>query len=106
MIAVGDTVKLLLKSNTSDPHPLHRAEAKVIELTDWGAFVHCKAAATNQFRALFEEMEMNGSSDKILEAAINSGYTGEFCIHCGGCRMRRNGNCQLCDDCGITSSCS
>jgi len=40
-------------------------------------------------------------TDKIL-----SGYTGDVCDTCQGMRMRRNGVCLLCEDCGATSGCS
>ena len=34
------------------------------------------------------------------------GYTGEQCSACGSMRVKRNGACTLCDDCGTTSGCS
>jgi hypothetical protein len=40
------------------------------------------------------------------EYARSQGYTGETCSNCLGMRMRRNGTCQLCDDCGQTTGCS
>lgn len=40
------------------------------------------------------------------EYARSSGYTGDTCSYCGGMRMRRNGTCQLCEDCGQTTGCS
>ncbi|MDA3843904.1 MAG: vitamin B12-dependent ribonucleotide reductase [Candidatus Kapabacteria bacterium] len=38
--------------------------------------------------------------------AVKFGYTGEQCLHCGSIRVKRNGNCTLCEDCGETSGCS
>lgn len=35
-----------------------------------------------------------------------SGYTGEFCSHCNGCRMIRNGACSYCLDCNTSGGCS
>lgn len=35
-----------------------------------------------------------------------AGYTGNLCDSCGGSKMRRNGTCERCDDCGATSGCS
>jgi hypothetical protein len=40
------------------------------------------------------------------EYARNQGYTGDTCSNCLGMRMRRNGTCQLCEDCGQTTGCS
>lgn len=40
------------------------------------------------------------------ELAIESGFTGEQCSYCSSLRVRRNGSCTVCDDCGATSGCS
>ena len=34
------------------------------------------------------------------------GFTGSACDGCGGFRMKRNGSCEVCLDCGGTSGCS
>jgi ribonucleoside-diphosphate reductase alpha chain len=34
------------------------------------------------------------------------GYTGEMCGSCGSSRVKRNGTCTVCEDCGTTSGCS
>ena len=34
------------------------------------------------------------------------GYTGEQCPNCGSMRVKRNGSCTVCEDCGSTSGCS
>ena len=44
-------------------------------------------------------------SDKFLEAKAK-GYSGEQCSSCDSMRLRRNGNCMVCDDCGATTGCS
>lgn len=59
----------------------------------------------------------NGNSDKAMTAekvekskssseAKQFGYTGEQCTSCGSMRVRRNGSCTVCEDCGNTSGCS
>ncbi len=40
------------------------------------------------------------------EHARLSGYTGDQCSNCYGVRMRRNGSCLMCEDCGTTTGCS
>jgi ribonucleoside-diphosphate reductase alpha chain len=35
-----------------------------------------------------------------------AGYTGDNCASCGSMRVRRNGTCVVCEDCGTTSGCS
>jgi ribonucleotide reductase alpha subunit len=43
--------------------------------------------------------------DKIVDAK-SKGYTGESCRECGSMKVRRNGTCTLCEECGSTSGCS
>ncbi len=38
--------------------------------------------------------------------AQSFGYTGEHCTNCGSMRVKRNGSCTVCEDCGTTSGCS
>ncbi len=40
-----------------------------------------------------------------LQKARSLGYAGEPCQQCGSMRLRRNGTCLLCEDCGSTSGC-
>ncbi len=47
----------------------------------------------------------NGSLTKIYEAKTK-GYTGEQCSNCSSMRVKRNGSCTVCEDCGTTSGCS
>lgn len=35
-----------------------------------------------------------------------AGYTGDTCSSCQSLRVRRNGSCTVCDDCGSTTGCS
>lgn len=51
----------------------------------------------------------NGNELKIKVNADDAkafGYTGEQCEHCGSMRVRRNGSCTVCEECGGTSGCS
>jgi len=41
-----------------------------------------------------------------MDQAKRAGYTGESCASCGSVRVRRNGTCVVCEDCGTTSGCS
>lgn len=100
--SVGDTVRL----NVPENDRLHDAVATIVELTNWGAHVYCLSAETRSFRALFSEMMTVLHTNGKMTASIESGYTGDICNNCGGSRMRRNGSCLLCDDCGTTSGCS
>jgi ribonucleoside-diphosphate reductase alpha chain len=57
--------------------------------------------------------ETNTSSEKKnkslsfeKEDAVSMGYTGEQCEVCGSVRIRKNGTCSVCEDCGHTTGCS
>ncbi|MDD4287776.1 MAG: vitamin B12-dependent ribonucleotide reductase [Candidatus Peribacteraceae bacterium] len=41
-----------------------------------------------------------------IETARRQGFTGSVCSGCGGVRVKRNGSCEVCLDCGGTSGCS
>ena len=56
-------------------------------------------------RILVEEELEGGIADRRIQAKIQ-GFTGSMCTACGSTRMRRNGSCELCGDCGATSGCS
>ncbi len=41
-----------------------------------------------------------------IESAKLQGYTGSICGGCGSTKLKRNGSCEVCLDCGATSGCS
>lgn len=47
-----------------------------------------------------------GENQKKVQTAKAQGYTGEQCGNCGSMRVRQNGTCHVCEDCGTTSGCS
>ncbi len=47
----------------------------------------------------------NVPSPSALDQAKLQGYTGSMCGGCGSTKMKRNGSCELCMDCGATSGC-
>jgi hypothetical protein len=49
-----------------------------------------------------------GQTPKVsaASAAKSQGYTGNSCIVCQGVRMKRNGSCECCEDCGATTGCA
>ena len=50
------------------------------------------------------QSKSNGNT-RFVEARAQ-GYTGEQCNSCGSLRVKRNGSCTVCEDCGTTSGCS
>jgi ribonucleoside-diphosphate reductase alpha chain len=49
-----------------------------------------------------------GSNPVPIPTSVKTllGYTGEQCPNCSSMRVKRNGSCLLCEDCGTTSGCS
>lgn len=57
--------------------------------------------------AVTTEETTSGTGDSLTrEKAKLQGFTGAICSGCGSLRMKRNGSCELCLDCGVTSGCS
>jgi len=50
--------------------------------------------------------EKKSSRYEAMLVARAQGYTGEMCASCGSSRVKRNGTCTVCEDCGTTSGCS
>lgn len=121
-LVVGDKVYF----NTPDNHRLHGQEGTVVAITDWGAHV-ATGVGGGGYRAFFSEMVRKpqavespplpkstkvSTTTNIKPAKASHyspsdvGYTGDMCMICQGIRMRRNGACLLCEDCGSTSGCS
>lgn len=48
---------------------------------------------------------VNKNLDNIKDAR-RKGYTGEQCPNCGSMKVRRNGTCSVCEECGSTTGCS
>ncbi len=47
-----------------------------------------------------------GENQKKVLTAKAQGYTGDQCGNCGSMRVKQNGACHVCEDCGTTSGCS
>ncbi len=47
----------------------------------------------------------DSDADKRSDAKLQ-GFTGEQCGNCGGMRVKNNGSCTVCVDCGQTTGCS
>lgn len=52
------------------------------------------------------EKEVSGHVDTQIIQAKVQGYSGEQCENCGSMRVRQNGTCMVCEDCGMTTGCS
>ncbi len=50
--------------------------------------------------------EHGGVADSQIMQARVQGYSGEQCENCGSVRVKQNGTCKVCEDCGMTTGCS
>ena len=69
-----------------------------LPVLDEGAEAFLSTSSTSSVAAV-EEAPTNVTKAKL------QGYTGSICSGCGSVRMKRNGSCELCLDCGATSGC-
>ncbi|MFH1095094.1 MAG: vitamin B12-dependent ribonucleotide reductase, partial [Candidatus Micrarchaeota archaeon] len=53
-----------------------------------------------------EPPESDDSHSGRIQEAKALGYTGDTCSNCGSMKVKRNGSCTVCIDCGETSGCS
>ena len=44
--------------------------------------------------------------ERLIAEARAKGYTGDTCPGCSSLRLKRNGSCALCEECGTTTGCS
>ncbi len=76
-------------------------EGTPIVKTDLGTIVDLKTK--KEIEAAVEQIDQ--STEKTAQAKLQ-GFTGSQCTGCGSMRMKRNGSCEVCLDCGATSGCS
>ena len=69
--------------------------------TDFLGLVEEKTARENSSAS----NQSASATDTIAHAKLQ-GYTGSICGGCGSMKMKRNGSCEVCLDCGATSGCS
>ena len=52
-----------------------------------------------------QQMSLSPAPDS-KETARAQGFTGDACSGCGSMKMKRNGSCMVCIECGTTTGCS
>ncbi len=65
--------------------------------------VHEKGASPTRRRG--SRKRLPAEQVAVAEARAR-GYTGDKCPGCGSLRLKRNGTCAICEDCGATTGCS
>ncbi len=76
-------------------------EGATVQIEDRGTIVEEKTSAEIEEQI----MEVEAAPTK-MEIAKLQGFTGSICTGCGSVRVKRNGSCEVCLDCGATSGCS
>ncbi len=95
------------KPNSSTPRAIDHDDTlpSVVEDLESEVVTELVAAATDTI-----SNGTNGTATAKMtvskDDAIAFGYTGEQCAQCGSARVKRNGSCTVCEDCGSTSGCS
>jgi ribonucleoside-diphosphate reductase alpha chain len=60
----------------------------------------------DEMELMFQEKKSTKIDSDLILRARTQGYTGEMCGGCGSSRVKRNGSCTVCEECGVTSGCS
>lgn len=53
-----------------------------------------------------DQTKVIDSAVNLQQTAVAQGFTGDVCSVCGSMKMKRNGSCLLCVECGTTTGCS
>jgi ribonucleoside-diphosphate reductase alpha chain len=67
--------------------------------------VHVKGVQQERVVRATKHVAKTAGDSKIADAK-KQGFTGEACSQCGSMKVKNNGTCHLCVDCGTTSGCS
>ena len=78
----------------------------VDEGTEAPAEVSSPTAIISEEKEPEVEVAQTSTSNSELDIARQQGFTGSVCMGCGSTKMKRNGSCEICLDCGATSGCS
>ncbi len=83
--------------------PLATGKAPTSERSIQGSDA-AETTVTREKKMVETKVAVSGNA-KVKEARAK-GYTGEQCGYCNSMRVKRNGSCTVCEDCGTTSGCS
>ncbi|MBU2259517.1 vitamin B12-dependent ribonucleotide reductase [Patescibacteria group bacterium] len=81
--------------------PIVDEGAQASAAPDYGSVVEKKTR-----EEIEEASEEVGIVETKIAIARQQGFTGSMCGNCGSLRVKANGSCEVCLDCGATSGCS
>ena len=64
------------------------------------------AASLDSEAGPLPEAAIGSPADNISDKEEGERVYGETCAGCGSIRLRRNGTCKVCEECGATTGCS
>jgi hypothetical protein len=64
------------------------------------------ASATPNLEATLVAGEIGAPAHLDRSSAKAQGYTGDQCSNCNSMRLKIDGHCLVCEDCGTTTGCS
>jgi ribonucleoside-diphosphate reductase alpha chain len=96
----GDLVDQAYATGTKSKDAFAMRLPVVDEGTEVPAMSFAKTTTVTQ-----DAPETSTAGDAMAKAKLQ-GYTGSMCSSCNSFKMKRNGSCELCIDCGTTSGCS
>lgn len=71
-----------------------------LELKNWYVYEHLVPV-----HKIDKPGKPTSSPTQAIMDSREMGYTGEYCSACGSYRMKRNGACAVCEDCGTQGGC-
>jgi ribonucleoside-diphosphate reductase alpha chain len=105
---VSDTTMLPSEEATVERLKNERLKSEEADLSDFSPGM--KVTVDEPIKTSTAKLSAQPSGQTSKQAryaeAKSKGYTGEQCTACGSSRVKRNGACTVCEDCGTTSGCS
>ena len=107
----SDLVDLAYESGTKSKE----AFAMRLPIVDEGSPSMQFAMSSEAMSSAVEEKTASETEKAVANVAVaptkialakQQGFTGSMCSGCGSFKMKRNGSCEVCLDCGATSGCS
>jgi len=84
--------------NREDLVHVKPAKKKQLDITNGASNPSSVSVPQKSFRRLTD-------TTKVTTAKMQ-GYTGDQCVECGSMKVKRNGACTVCEDCGSNTGCS
>lgn len=78
------------------------------EYLDMNDLVHVKDSLPQRAttKPTTHQTVLDGGHSQTVSVAKAQGYIGEACSQCGSMKVKQNGSCAVCVDCGTTTGCS